>query len=175
MAPIIYRELFKTFRFLVEVEWSGNKTVAAFAKFSGIKMHVDTVQVRTGADKRGVQEHIPGITHYENVTLTKGVIGDNEFLDWILSVAPGSIESPTGKEMYRTINIAALNEENTRGVTWSLINAIPVAYELQPMDGSESGVMSESIEFAIGGFKRQTDRPKNEKLLEDKSKSGPPK
>ena len=159
MASIKYKEPFKTFRFLVEVEGTAGTVVAAFSKFSGVKMQIETVKARTGADHRGVQEQIPAITHFENVTLTKGVIGDNEFLDWILAVAPDSTNAPTGKDKYRTINIVALDENGKRGITWSLINALPVAYELQPMDGQESAVLSESMEFAIHGFKRVTRNP----------------
>lgn len=156
MAAIKYDEPFKAFRFLVEIEGAAGTVMAAFSKFSGVKMQLQTIQVRTGADVRGVQEHLPGITHFENVTLTKGVVGDNEFLEWILSVTPSSTAAPTGKNMYRTINIVALDDKGKRGITWSLLNALPVAYELEPMDGSQSAVLSESMEFAIGGFSRVT-------------------
>jgi len=156
MAAIVYHEPFKTFRFLVEVEGAGTTVVAAFTQFSGVKMQVDVVQARSGAEHRGVQDNVPALTKFEQVTLTKGVIGDNEFLDWILSAAPGATEAPTGKNKYRTINIVALDEKGKRGITWSLINALPVAYELAPMDGSQSAVLSETMVFAITGFKRVT-------------------
>ena len=79
---VTYQEPFKAFRFLVEVE-SGGVAVAAFTHFSGVKMTVDTVQARSGNDNRGVQDYIPVLTRFEPVTLTKGVVGDNDFLDWL--------------------------------------------------------------------------------------------
>ena len=155
MANIVYKEPFKAFRFLVELEGSGQKTVvAAFSQFSGVKMHTHVVQVRPGSDFRGVAEYVPATTAFENVTLTKGVIGDNEFFDWILSCAPGATTPPTGKNKYRTLNIVALDEHGKRGVTWSLIDALPVSYELAPLDGAQSAVLTETMEFAITGFKR---------------------
>lgn len=147
-------EPFKSFRFLVEVEGGGKAVMAAFTQFSGVKMRVETVQARAGAENRGVKDNVPATTSFENVTFTKGVIGDNEFLDWILASAPGAANGPTGKNKYRTINVIALDEKGNRGVTWSLSNALPVAYELAPMDSSQSAVLSESIEFAITGFRR---------------------
>lgn len=159
MANIVYQEPFKAFRFLVEVEGQGKTVVAAFSQFSGIKMQTQTVQVRAGSEKRGVADHIPAVTSFENVTLTKGVIGDNEFFDWILSCAPGPSAAPTGKTPRRTINIVALDAWGKRGVVWSLLNAMPVSYEVSPMDSSQSAVITESIEFAITGFKRAANPP----------------
>ncbi len=159
MANIVYREPFKAFRFLVIVEGGGQPVSAAFSQFSGVKMQVQAVQVRAGSDYRGVADNIPAITRYENVTFTKGVIGDNEFLDWILACAPDASSPPTGRNMYRTINVVALDEKGNHGITWSLINALPVSYELATMDSAQSAVMTETVEFAITGFKRVTKNP----------------
>ncbi len=160
MANIVYKEPFKAFRFLVEVEGAGPVVVAAFAQFSGVRMRTHTVQVRSGSDYRGVAGHVPATTTFENVTFTKGVIGDNEFLDWILSCAPGAVTAPTGINKYRTLNIVALDERGERGIVWSLLDALPVSYELSSLDGGQSVVMSETMEFAIAGFKRVTQSPK---------------
>jgi phage tail-like protein len=149
----------KSFRFLVEVEAGGKKTVAAFSRFSGVKMRLETVDVRTGAELRGVLDCVPALTSYENVTLTKGVIGDNEFLDWILAATPGITVSPTGKDLCRMISIVALDDTNKRAVTWTLADAMPVGYELNEMDASANLVLSESIEFTIAGFRRETHSP----------------
>jgi len=155
-VAVYFQEPLKTFRFLVEVEGDGNKIVAAFSQFSGVTMRVDMVKHRSGSENRGVTDDIPALTSFENVTLTKGVIGDNEFLEWIRAVSPGTTESPTGMQKYRTINIVALDDKGKRAVTWSLYTAIPVTYSLGGMDSTNSAVLSETIEFAIGGFSRET-------------------
>lgn len=152
--PIQYAEPFKAFRFLVEVE-SGGAVVAAFSQFSGVKVSVETITVRSGNDKRGVKETIPVLTTFAPVTLTKGVIGDNDFMDWLLSAAAGPNEGPKGGgSLYRTINVIALDEQGNRGVSWSLKNALPIGYELMPMDGARSEVLSESLTFDISGMER---------------------
>ncbi len=149
----------KSFRFLVEIEKDGKKTVAAFSQFSGVKMRLETVDARTGSEHRGVLECIPALTSYENITLTKGVIGDNEFLDWLLAATPGVTEAPTGKNLCRSISVVALDDKGKRAVTWILAEAIPVGYELSPMDGAHNAILSEAIEFAIAGFERETHTP----------------
>ena len=152
---IHFKDPLTTFRFLVEVE-SANTIVAAFTSFSGVSMKVDMVSYRPGSEGRGVTDDIPALTSFEPVTLTRGVIGDNDFLEWIQSVAPGTTEAATGKSMFRTINVVALDDRGNRAVTWSLMDAIPVAYTLGAMDSANSSVLSESVQFKIGGFKRLT-------------------
>ncbi len=141
----------KAFRFLVEVD---GDAVGAFTRFSGIRMEVQTIQARSGSDGRGVQELVPVLTRFEPVTLTKGVIGSNDFLNWIFSAAASGNSGPTGVRLRRTINVIALDDGGNRGVIWSLKDAMPVRYELSPMDSTRSEVLSESVTFAIQGMER---------------------
>ena len=141
----------KAFRFLVEVD---GDAVGAFTQFSGIRMEMQTIQARSGNDWRGVQEYVPVLTRYEPVTLTKGVLGSNEFLDWILAASASMVRGPSGKKLRRTINVIALDDAGNRGVIWSLKDAMPIRYELSPMDSSRSEVLTESVTFAIVGMER---------------------
>ena len=149
-----YTEPLKAFRFLVEIENSG-VVVAAFSYFSGVKMEVRTVNGRAGTDRRGVQSGIPVLTVYQPVTLSKGVVGDSDFLKWLHSASAGVYSGPTGIAMSRTLNVVALDEHGKRGVTWSLLDAMPIGYELEPMDSSRSEVLTESLTFSIGGIERK--------------------
>lgn len=152
---IIYPEPFKAYKFLVEVENpGGNVIVAAFSAFSGVRMKVDVMRGRVGTEARGVYGNTPGLTSFENVTLTKGVVGDNEFLDWILSVAASDVAPPTGQNMRRSITVVALTDQNKRGVEWKLINCLPVGYSTSQLNAGQSSLLTETIEFAIEGFKR---------------------
>jgi phage tail-like protein len=118
-------------------------------------MKVETVKVRSGADPRGVMDYFPALTHFSVVTLQKGVIGEQEFLDWILAAAPSADGSATGSDMYRDIDITALDSDGRRCVTWTLHHALPVAYKLEGMDASRSAVLCETLEFQINGFTRK--------------------
>ena len=147
-----FQEPLKAFRFLVELD-GVKSAVAAFTGFSGIQMEVDTIQVRSGNDIRGVQEYVPTVTRFALVTLTKGIVGDDDFLSWLFSAAAGPYSgAKTGST--RTLNVVALDDKGDRGVTWTLYNALPIRYQLTPMDGGRSEVLSESITFAITGVER---------------------
>ena len=149
----VFAEPLKAFRFLVELD--GRKVaVAAFTGFSGIQMDVDTIQVRSGNDSRGVQEYVPTVTRFAPVTLTKGVVGDDDFLNWLFSAAAGPYGGSKTNST-RTRNVIALDDKGNRGVTWTLYNALPIRYQLTPMDGGRSEVLSESITFAITGVERR--------------------
>lgn len=154
-----FSEPVKNFRFIVEVESDGGKTVAAFAQFSGIQMRLETVPIRSGSEPRGVMDDIPALTGFAPITLSKGVIGDNEFLSWLQASAPGAVEAATGVNKSRTVNIIALDDRGNPAVTWSLFDVMPVAYILGDMDSSRSAVLTESMEFSIGAFKRETHMP----------------
>ena len=151
----MFQEPLKAFRFLVELD--GRKVaVAAFTGFSGVQMEVDTLQIRSGNDIRGVQEFVRTLTRFAPVTLTKGVVGDDEFLDWLFSVAASPNTGPRSGGRRRTLNVVALDDKGNRGVTWTLYNALPIRYQLTPMDGGRSEVLSESITFAFTGVERKT-------------------
>jgi phage tail-like protein len=148
-----------SFRYIIEIEKAGETTAAAaFLSFSGVKMRVDAMKVRTGAEPRGVMDAYPVLTQFENVTFTRGVVGDLSFLEWILSAAPDDSRAATGRsyaDKYRDISVSALNEAGKRAITWTLVRALPVAYDLGEMQGSQSALLTESVEFMINGFRRE--------------------
>jgi len=145
---------FNAFRFLVYIDLS--ETVSgAFTGFSGAHMRTRMVKARTGDDPRGVQDNIPGITEYEPITLTKGVIGDSDFLNWMTNANfPRWDSSPLGMNKYRDLRIVALNDKGEKGAVWNVKNATPSGYQLKEMDASSSAVLTESIEFSITGIER---------------------
>ena len=65
---ILYPEPIQAFRFLVRVGDS-EEISAAFSRFSGIQMQVETIQARDGSDARGVKEYTPVFTSFAPVTL----------------------------------------------------------------------------------------------------------
>lgn len=144
-------------RFSVSIEEDGKKDeiVAAFSQFSGIQMRMETIQARAGSDPRGVQTHIPVMTSFEPVTLSRGVVADNPFMDWVFETAAGSFDSPGGQGLYRTLVVRALNDTGTGGVLWRMKNALPIGYSVGGMDSVNSGILIESLTLSIGGVERE--------------------
>ena len=143
---------FMAYRFIVEVS---GVTMASFSQFSGIKTQVQTIQARAGDDARGVQEYVPVITSYAPATLTKGVVFGPDFLEWLAASSAGKFSGPSGHPLHRTIDVIALDDRGNRGVIWTLYNAMPIAYELAPMDAGRSEVLAESVTFAYTAMERE--------------------
>ena len=128
---------------------------AAFSQFSGIKAQVQTLGSRYGDDSRGVQDFIPVATRYEPVTLTRGVIGELDFLDWINQAAAGYEDGPGGENLRRDLVITATDRTGARIVAWELKDAFPIGYEISGMDALRGDVLTESITFQITGVRRK--------------------
>ena len=73
----------------------------------------------------------------------------------VFSAGASTHSGPTGSKLRRTTNVIALDDTGRRGVIWSLKDAIPIRYELSPMDSSRSEVLTESVTFAIHGVDRE--------------------
>lgn len=158
MRPDGTEDPFRSFRFRVKMGGEGyldvgGTTVGAFAACSGIKATNHVLRVRTGADGRGVQGIVPATVEYSNLTLSRGVVSSHPFLDWVLGCLPGYATGPMAASR-RTIDIVVLNEKGEEGLTWTLHGAYPVSYELAGLDGSDSGVLMEHLEFAYVGLSR---------------------
>ena len=126
---------------------------AAFSQCSGIRATTQLVRMRTGSDLRGVQSFIPTTVEYGNLTLSRGVVSDYRFLKWVFDCLPSYWAGPI-KAARRTVHIAALTEQGTTGVEWTLYGAYPVGYELGSLDAGESGVLMENLEFAYVALER---------------------
>ena len=90
---------YQSFRFKVEVD---GVLSAAFARVSGLGMRVETAPYRVGTDKSTSTTDIPGLTNYDHVRLERGVVGDYDMLNWILSVCSDG-NRPTGERMRRQV------------------------------------------------------------------------
>lgn len=53
----------------------------------------------------------------------------------------------------------SLNERGDPAVTWTLLNAMPIGYELAPLDSSRSEVLMETVTFAVTGLRRTAADP----------------
>ncbi len=158
--PARENDPYRMFRFRVKMSGGGfldfgKTTEAAFSQCSGIRASTEVVRVRTGADIRGVQGIIPSIVTYSNLTLSKGVVANGKFLDWVFGCLPTNLMGPK-KPKRKTIEISVLNDAGKEGVTWTLYGAYPVGYELASLDASQDGVLMETLEFAYVGLKRST-------------------
>ena len=73
---------------------------------------------------------------------------------WIFSAAARLDSGPSGENLRRTLLVVALDETGSRRISWRLKDALPIGYEISPMDALRTEVLTESITFQITGVER---------------------
>ena len=97
---------YKKFKFLIK--WD-NKVVAGVSKMSPLKRTTDVILHREGGDAN-VERKSPGKTHYDSITLERGVTHDPEFEAWANLVFNKNSGSMSLKNFRKDIVIELLNE-----------------------------------------------------------------
>lgn len=139
-------------RFFVEDDSSG--VVAAFSQFSGIQMQVQTISNRYGDDSDGYLEYIPVVSSVAPITLSRGVIGDSDFMNWVIKCTAGLRKDDGFHDGRKDLVLVALNMRGERQMEWLLRNAFPVGYQLSPMGSDSNEILTESITIQVERVER---------------------
>ena len=101
---------------------------------------VDVIEYRTGNYQESGTRKLPGLAHYSNVTLKRGVIGSLDLYNWINQVRNGDANAR------RNVTISLLSEDLTNVVlTWKLLRAWPVKYSFGDLDAKGTDVAIEEL------------------------------
>ena len=104
---------------------------------------IDVIQYRTGNDKESGTRKLPGLAHYGNVILRRGIIGSLDLYAWINDVRNGDVNAR------RNVVISLLSEDMTSVVfTWKLLRAWPVKYSFADLNGKGTDVAMEELVLA---------------------------
>jgi phage tail-like protein len=109
------------FNFMVtlgDIPPSEDQIAAGFSDVSGLKSEIKFSEYRNGNDKANHVRKIANTNTTGDVTLTRGVIGDERLFNWIKETREG---------IYRpqTVTITLLDEARQRVCAWILENAQP--------------------------------------------------
>jgi phage tail-like protein len=132
------------FNFLVDL---GTGTTdgpeAGFQECSEIGMSVDVIEYRNGNEKENNVRKLTGLTHVNDVTLKRGIIGSLNLYQWLDQIRNGD---PAG---YRTVVIQLQSEDHTATVmTWKLLHARIVKHTSGPLNAKGTDVAMEEITLA---------------------------
>ncbi len=126
------------------VEWGGTRL--DFIEVSGLEITTDVVEHRDGADPNRSARKMPGLTHYKNITLKRGIIkGDNDFFNWMNTQNLSQIER-------RDIIIKLLNENHQPIMVWKAFKAFPVKLSGPVLNANSNEVAIEELELAHEGL-----------------------
>jgi phage tail-like protein len=145
---------YKNFKF--RVKWDG-RYVAAISKISALKRVTEVVEHREGGDPSASRKS-PGRTHYEPITLERGVTHDAEFEKWANKVwrfgaQPGAEGSL--KDFRKDITIEFYNEAGQLALCYKVYRCWVSEYQgLPDLDANASSVAIEHIKLENEGWER---------------------
>ena len=116
---------------------------ASFSEIIMPDIRIDVVEYRAGNDKETGLRKLPGLAHYDNVTLRRGIIGSLSLYNWINDVRNGDVNAR------RNVTISLQSEDlSTVVFTWRLLRAWPVNYRFNNLNAEGTDVAVEELVLA---------------------------
>lgn len=139
-------ELIAGFRFRVEFQLGIKKPFAIhFSEVSGLSVQIETESVKEGGQNDYIQK-LPSYPQYSNLTLKKAIDGDLELYRWIATSITTYDFSPA------TITISMLAETLDPVLSWMVMGAYPVKWELSGLQADQNNLAFETLELAYQQF-----------------------
>jgi phage tail-like protein len=126
------------FNYLVDIGGpAADSPSGGFSEVSGLSVEVTVNLYRAGNKKDNAPDKIIGGYKVGDVTLKRGVMGDEALYSWLEAVRNGRYDAP------RTVTIELQSEDRqSTAVVWKLTNAFPLKYTGPTLSG-------QSTEFAV--------------------------
>jgi phage tail-like protein len=116
-------------------------TIKAITEVSGLKMEQDVVELKqNGPDGKYVIKKLPGRPKAGEVTLTRGLTGDNSFEKWVQAAQFGKMA-----EARKGGAIIVYDYEGTAIKRYKLTNAWPKSLEIGALKAGDTSVLTEKI------------------------------
>jgi len=147
---------YKNFKF--RVKWD-NKYVAGVSKISALRRSTEVISFREGGDPNSIRKS-PGLTHWEPITLERGITHDPEFENW--ANRTWHYGAPSGSEVAlasfrKDITIELYNEAGQVVMAYRVYRCWVSDYQALPeLDANNSEVAIQSITIQHEGWERDT-------------------
>jgi phage tail-like protein len=140
-----YRELaYSAFNFLVSFGPDKLDPKAGFQEVAGLGMEITVQEYRAGNKRGNAPDKITGVYKVPDVTLTRGVMGDDTLYTWLDAVRAGK-QAP---DSTRTVTVELLSEEGEPVKLWKLTGARPIKYEGETLNGKATDVAVNKLVLA---------------------------
>ena len=129
--------------FRVDLGDGSDGPAAGFSYIVLPDISIDVIEYRTGNDKESGTHKLPGLAHYGNAVLRRGIIGSLNLYQWINQVRNGD---PKAR---RNVIITLLSEDLSAVVfTWKLLRAWPIKYSCGDLNAKGTDVALEELVLA---------------------------
>jgi phage tail-like protein len=147
---------YKNFKF--RVYWDG-QPVAGVSKVGALRRTTEAIRHREGGDPSS-ERVSPGRTHYEPITLERGVTHDEEFERWankVWSYGAGAGAEISLKDFRKDLTIQVCNEAGQVVVAYKIFRCWVSQYTALPeLDASGNAVAIQSLTLEHEGWERDT-------------------
>src|ERR1700712_4167321 len=125
------------FSFVVDLgDGSGDLPAGSFRRVRGLGTTIDPVEYREGNDPQLHTRKLPGLRHYSNVTLKRGITADLRLWQWIAAGPPHP----------RTVTTTMLDQRREPVLRFVLHNAWPCRWTGPKLNAKRSAVAIETVE-----------------------------
>jgi len=142
--------------FKFRIKWDG-QYVAGVSHISGLGRSTDVVVHREGGDPN-TQHKAPGVTHFEAITLERGVTHDAAFEEWanrVWKIGAGPGGEASLADFRKNVVIELYNETGQLVKAYSVYRCWPSRYVALPdLDANSSGVALETLVLENEGWER---------------------
>ncbi len=134
---------YSQFNFQVDFGVDPNSPQAGFQEVTGLALEITAAEYRNGNEPVNAPRKITGMHKVPDVTLKRGVIGDDTLYQWLNQVRNGA------QDALRTVTIHLLSEDRSVvAQSWELINARPTKYTGPQLTGKGTDVAVEDVVLA---------------------------
>ncbi|SRX54959.1 phage tail protein [Aequorivita sp. CIP111184] len=135
-----------SFHFKVEFNGiSSQEKDIQFQSVSGLSVDIETEEFAEGGENR-FKHKFPVRSTFPNLVLKRGMVTDSELIKWCRN----AIESFQFEPVDLTVKL--LNENHEPLVTWNVVHAYPIKWDVAELNAEESKITIETIELAYNYF-----------------------
>lgn len=135
------------FHFMVEFSGiSTKKNDHQFQSVSGLSVDLNTEEIAEGGENR-FKHKIPGRTNYPNLVLKRGLLLDSGVIEWCRKALEYYEFQPI------SLTVKLLNEKHEPLLSWNIVHAYPVKWNVGDFNAEENKLVIESLELSYNYFK----------------------
>jgi phage tail-like protein len=124
---------------------------SAFQEVSGIQAEFETETVFEGGENRFAWK-LPRYAKYPNLVLKRGLVTRGSALStWVLSSIQSGLALPVST---RDLTVKLLNMQSQPLITWTIVRAYPLRWQLGDLNSTSNTVLVESLELSYCFFTR---------------------
>jgi len=142
---------YSAFNFLVNFGPDKQEPKAGFQEVTGLQLEIAVQEYRAGNKRGNAPDKIHGTYKVGDVTLKKGVMGDDTLYVWLDDVRKGK-----QLDALRTVTIELLSEDGEPVQLWNLKGARPIKYTGPALSGKATDVAVTELVLACEDITEET-------------------